>query len=88
MFLSIGDVYVGELLELPQGCQGPFRGSRGKMGFLLKRHSIKGPHLVVRGESPGFPRVGAGNLGFLPSYDGDLSDVLVGIRKAKSPCKL
>ena len=28
-FLSIGDGYVGELLELQQGCEGPFGLSRG-----------------------------------------------------------
>ena len=28
-FLSSGDVYVGELLELQQGCEGPFVSSRG-----------------------------------------------------------
>ena len=30
-FLSSGDGYVGELLELQQGCEGPFVSSRGKM---------------------------------------------------------
>ena len=33
VFLSSGDGYVGELLELHQVCQGPFRGSRGKVDF-------------------------------------------------------
>ena len=28
-FLSSGDGYVGELLELQYGCEGPFGGSRG-----------------------------------------------------------
>ena len=28
-FLSCGDGYVGELLELQQGCEGPFGSSRG-----------------------------------------------------------
>ena len=32
---------------------------------------------MLRGESPSFPRVAAGNLGLLPSYDGDLRDPLV-----------
>ena len=72
MFLSNGDGYVGELLELHQGCQGPFRGSRRKVGFLSRRHSGEGPHLTLRGKSPGCSRVVAGNLGFLSSYDGDL----------------
>ena len=29
-FLSSGDRYVGELLELQQGCEGPFGSSRGE----------------------------------------------------------
>ena len=77
MFLSTGDGYVGELLELHQGCQGLFQGSRGKVGFLSRCHCRKGPHLMLRGESPGFSRVEAGNLGFLSSYDGELRDPLV-----------
>ena len=76
MFLSSGDGYVGELRELPQGCQGPFRGSRGKVRFLWRHRSGKGPHLAL-GDSPGFSRVAVGNLGFLSSYDGDLRDPLV-----------
>ena len=82
MFLSIRDVYVGELLELPQGCQGPFRGSRGKMGFLSSCCSRKGPHLTLRGESLGFSRVVAVNLEFLSSYDGDLRDLLEGLQES------
>ena len=66
-----------ELLELHPGCQGPFRGSRGMVGFLSRRHNGKGPHLTLRGESPDFSQVVAGNLGFLLSYDGDLRDSLV-----------
>ena len=77
VFLSSGDGYVGELLELHPGCQGPFRDSRGRVGFLSRRHSRKGPHLALRGESPSFSRVAAGKLGFLLSYDGDLRDLLV-----------
>ena len=67
MFLSSGDRYVGELLEMHQACQGPFRGSRGKVRFLSRRCSRKGPHLSLKGESPGFSRVAAGNMGFLSS---------------------
>ena len=63
MFLSRGDGYVRDLLELPQGCPGHFRSSRGKMGFLSRLHSEKGPHLTLRGESPDFSRVAAANLG-------------------------
>ena len=77
VFLSIGDVYVGELLELPQGCQGPFRGSSVKVGFLLRCRSGKGPHLALRGESPDFSRVATGILGFLSSYDAEFREPLV-----------
>ena len=66
---------VEELLELPQGCQGHFLGSGGKLGFLSKSLSGKGPQLALRGESPGSSRVA---VGFHSSYDGDLRDPLVG----------
>ena len=69
--------YVRELLQLPQGGQGPFRGSRGKVGFLSRCCSGKGPHFALRGQSPGFSRVDAGNFGFLSSYDGDLMELLM-----------
>ena len=52
--LLSGDGYVGELLVLPKGGQVPFRGSRGKVGFLSRLCCGKGPHLALRGESPGF----------------------------------
>ena len=77
MFLSSGDGYVGELLELPKGCQVPVRGSRGNVGFFSRLCSRKGPHLTLWGKSPGFSRVVAGKLGFLSSCDGDLRDPLV-----------
>ena len=77
VFLSIRDVYVGELLELPQGCQGPFPGSSVKVGFLLRRCSGKGPHLTLRVESPVFSLVVAGNLRFLSNYYRDLRDALL-----------
>ena len=77
VFLSSGDGYVEELLELPQGWQGSVQGSRGKVGFLLRSPSRIGPHLALRAVSPGFSRVVAGNLGFLSSYDGDLRDPLM-----------
>ena len=65
-----GDGYVRELLELHQGCQGPFRGARGKVGFLSRCCSRKRPHLTLRGESPGFSQLAAGNLGFLSVMTG------------------
>ena len=77
VFLSSGHGYAGELLELPQVCQGPFQGSRGKVGFLSRCRSGKGPHLALRGEPPGFSRVAAANLVFLSGYEGDLWEPLV-----------
>ena len=76
-FLLSGDGYVGELLELHQGCQGPFRGSKRKVGFLSPPRRGKGPQLALRGESPGFSRVVAANMGLLSSYDGNLRDLLM-----------
>ena len=46
-------------------------------GISLQTPQRKGPNLALKGESPGFSRVSAGNLGFLSSYDGDLRDPLV-----------
>ena len=77
MFLSSGQGYIGELLELPQGCHGPFRGSRGKVRFLWKHRSGIGPHLALRGHSPGFSPVAAAHLGFHSSSDGDIRDPIV-----------
>ena len=76
VFLPSGEGYVGEILELQKGFQTPFCGSRRKEGFLLRRCRGKGPLLTLRGEFPGFSRVGAGNLRFLLSYDRDLRDLL------------
>ena len=42
VFLSSGDVCVGELLELHQGCQGPFRVSEGRWDFSRKATAEKG----------------------------------------------
>ena len=75
MFPSSADGDVGELLELPQGCQGHSRGSGGKVGFLSRHHSGKGYQLARQLDSPGFSRVAAG---LLSSLDGDLRDLLVG----------
>ena len=54
MFFLSGDVYVGELLDFHPGFQAPFRGSRGKVGFLLRCRSRKWPHLMLKEESPAF----------------------------------
>ena len=52
------------------------------MGYLLRCCSGKGPHLALRGESPGLSPVQLGNLGFLSSCDGDLKPVRVAPGKA------
>ena len=77
MFHSSGDGYFGELLELHQGCEGTFQGSRKKVGLLSRPRRGKGPHLALRGESPGFSRVAAVNMGLLSSYNEDLRDLFV-----------
>ena len=77
VFLSSADGDVGYLLELPQGCQRPFWGSGGKLGFLSRSLSGKGPQLALRGESPSSSRVA---VGFLLSYDRDTRDPPVGFQ--------
>ena len=57
VFVSSGDEYLGKLLEFHKECQVPFRVSRGNVEFLLKRCSVKGPHLTWRGEFCGFCQV-------------------------------
>ena len=66
-----------ELLELHQGGQGTFQGSRKKVGLLSRPCRGKGPHLALRGDSPGFSQVVAVNMGLLSSYDEDLRVLLV-----------
>ena len=61
-FLSSGVGYVGELLELQQGCEGPFRISTGQMWLASRRLSGNGPHLPWWREPSGFSRVAAGAL--------------------------
>ena len=82
MFLSSADGHVGELLELPKGCQVPFLGSRQKVGYLSRCCSRKGPHLPLRGESPWVSQVVEGNLGLLSSCDGDLKPARVASGKS------
>ena len=65
------------LFELPKEFQVLFRVLRGKVGFPSRCYSGKGPDLALRGESPGFSRVEAGNLVFLFSCYRDLRDPLV-----------
>ena len=82
MFLSSGDGYVREFLELPKGCQVAFQGSRGKVGFFSRCCSGKGPLLVLRGSSPMFSRVAAGNFRFFSSCDGYLKPARVASGKS------
>ena len=77
VFLLSGDEYVRELLNCIEVSR-PLRGSRGKLGFLSRRCSGKGPHLALRGEYPGFSRLVAAKLGSLMSYNRNLRDPLVG----------
>ena len=61
VFLSSADEDVTELVELPQGFQGPSRGSGGKVGFLT-RYRRRKTQLALSEESPGSSRVAAGSL--------------------------
>ena len=82
MFLSSGDGYVGELLEFPKWCQVPFRSLRGKVGFLSRHCSQKGPHLSLTGKvSWGFSSCGR-KPGLLSSCDRDLNPARVASRKS------
>ena len=67
---------LGNFLSCLKGVKDPFE-ARGKMGFLSRSRSGKGPHLPLRGQSPGFFRVVVGNFRFLSRYGQDLMDPLV-----------
>ena len=67
----------GNFLSCIEGVKDPFESQEGRWDISQYAHSRKGPHLMLRGESPGFSQVTAGNLVFLMSYDGDLRDPLV-----------
>ena len=71
-FLSSGDGYVGELLLLQQGCEGPFGRSRVCVRLPSRNLSGNGPHLAWRGEHPRFLELWQ----VLSTYDGELSDPL------------
>ena len=85
-FLTCGRT-LGVPLECRRMCQGSswvasklsrtLSRLKSEDGNSLQCHSRKGPHLALRGESLGFSRVVAANLGFLSSYDEDLRDPLV-----------
>ena len=80
MFLSSGDVYLRELLELPEWYRDP---------FMLKREAVISLKILQQKRAPSsveeiifwvvffFFRVGAGNLEFLSTYDWDLRNLLV-----------
>ena len=88
VFLSSVDEYVGELLELLQRYQGPFRGSRGKVGLFSRPCSGKEPHLALRGESPSFSQVASGKLGSSRVTMVNSGNHSFCLRKVRSPCEL
>ena len=83
-FLSSGDGYVGELLELQEGCERPFGSSRVCVGLPSRRLSGNGPHLAWRGEPPGFLELWQ----VLSTYDGELSDPLWGPQERPVPIEV
>ena len=54
-----------------------FRFSGGKVGFLSRRCSGKGPYVMLKGESRGFLRGLVGSLVFLSNCDSDLRELLM-----------
>ena len=87
-FLSSGYGYLGKLLGFHEGCQISFQVPRGNMGFVGKRCSVKGPHLVWRGGFHGSYGVVLGSLGFLLSCVGTWSTRLCFLREVRSAFKL
>ena len=83
-FLSSGNGYLGKLLGFHKRCQVPFRVPRGNVRFLGKHCSVKGPHLVWRGEFRSFCGVVAGSLGFLSSSMGTWRTCSCFLRDVKS----
>ena len=88
-----GDGYVGKLLELHKGCQVPFLGSRGKVGFLSRLCSRKGENLgfLRCGRTLGIPlelrrgpqgptRVASGKSSLHSSCEGPLGIPLQSVR--------
>ena len=87
-FLLSGDEYVRELLELPKGCQVPFRGSRVKVGFLSRLCRGKVPHLALRGGSPGFLKLWKDTWNSSQVEMGTSGTCSCCLRKVKSPFEL
>ena len=88
VFLSSGDRNTRELLKLPQGCQGPFRGSRVKVGFLSRCRSVKVLHLTWRRESPDFFELWQETWGSSRVMTGTSGTHSCGFTKVQSPCEL
>ena len=59
--LSSGDGYVGELLELQQGCEGLWKFQSISV-ISLETPQRKSAHLSWKGQPPGFSQVAAGAL--------------------------
>ena len=76
VLLSSGDGYVRELLDLHQWCKEPFQVSSGKMEFLSRPYSRKGPPLTLKVDLLVFLEVQQ-ETGFFSSYHGDFSYLLV-----------
>ena len=87
-FLSSGDGYVREILELHQGCQGPSRSSRGEVGFFLSPCMGKRPHLALRGESLVFLELQQETWGSSRFTTGTSGTRSCCLRKVQSPCEL
>ena len=80
--------YLRKLLGFHKRFQVPFQVPRGNVGFLGKRCSVKGPHLVWRGEFHGFFGVVLGSLGFLSSCMGTWGTRSCFLRKVRSAFEL
>ena len=92
-----GDGYVGKLLELHKGCQVPFLGSRGKVGFLSRLCSRKGENLgfLSCGRTLGIPlelrrgpqgptRVASGKSSLHSSCEGPLGIPLQSVQEHRA----
>ena len=83
-FLSSGDGYVGELLELQQGCEGPVGSSRGKVNILETPQRKWASSRLEERTSWIFSSCGRCSR-LTTRTSGTRSG---GLRKAQSPCEL
>ena len=67
---------LGKFLGCIKAVKDPLEAQERRWDFS-PMPSGKGPHLALRGESPGFSRVSPETLGFLSSYYLDFRDLLV-----------